>query len=96
MPVRTDTLVIGAGSAGLFCALRWAERGSVTVVESGPDAGDPPPRWALYDVVAPGRRAATTTTAAPAGWATRTPTAPWSGPTSSCSAPAASPWQTRP
>ena len=27
MPVRTDTLVIGAGSAGLFCALRWAERG---------------------------------------------------------------------
>ncbi len=53
MPVRTDTLVIGAGSAGLFCALRWAERGSVTVVESGPDAGDPPPRWALYDYVLP-------------------------------------------
>jgi choline dehydrogenase len=53
MPVRTDTLVIGAGSAGLFCALRWAERGSVTVVESGPDAGDPLPRWALYDYVLP-------------------------------------------
>jgi len=54
MPTRTDTLVIGAGSAGLFCALRWAERGSVTVVEAGPEAGDPPPRWALYDYVLPG------------------------------------------
>src|SRR6185437_1800828 len=54
MPTRTDTLVIGAGSAGLFCALRWAERGSVTVVEAGPEAaGDPPPRWALYDYVLP-------------------------------------------
>jgi len=53
MPVRTDTLVIGAGSAGLFCALRWAGHGSVTVVESGPDAGDPPPRWARYDYVLP-------------------------------------------
>jgi glycine/D-amino acid oxidase-like deaminating enzyme len=47
MPTRTDTLVTGAGSAGLFCALRWAERGSVTVVEAGPEAaGDPLPRWA--------------------------------------------------
>ena len=27
MPVRTDTLVIGAGSAGLFCAVRWAGAG---------------------------------------------------------------------
>lgn len=53
MPARTDTLVSGAGSVGLFCALRWAERGSVTVVEAGPDAGDPPPRWALYDYVLP-------------------------------------------
>ena len=53
MPTRTDTLVIGAGSAGLFCALRWAGYGSVTVVECGPDAGDPPPRWALYDYVLP-------------------------------------------
>jgi choline dehydrogenase len=53
MPTRTDTLVIGAGSAGLFCALRWAECGSVTAVEAGPDAGDPPPRWALYDYVLP-------------------------------------------
>ena len=25
----------------------------MTVVESGPDAGDPPPRWALYDYVLP-------------------------------------------
>lgn len=53
MTTRADTLVIGAGSAGLFCALRWAERGSVIVVESGPDAGDPPPRWALHDYVLP-------------------------------------------
>ena len=53
MTTRTDTLVIGAGSAGLFCALRWAEHGSVTVVEAGPDAGDPPPHWALYDYALP-------------------------------------------
>ncbi|HEY4702616.1 MAG TPA: FAD-dependent oxidoreductase, partial [Streptosporangiaceae bacterium] len=53
MPTSTDTLVIGAGAAGLFAAWRWAARGSVTVVEAGPDAGDPPPRWALYDYVLP-------------------------------------------
>ncbi|HEX4256945.1 MAG TPA: GMC family oxidoreductase, partial [Streptosporangiaceae bacterium] len=53
MPTSTDTLVIGAGAAGLFAALRWAERGSVTVIEAGPDAGDPPPRWALYDYALP-------------------------------------------
>src|SRR5437763_948417 len=41
MPTRTDTLVIGAGAAGLFCALRWAGRGSVTLVEAGPAAGNP-------------------------------------------------------
>jgi choline dehydrogenase len=53
MPTSTDTLVIGAGAAGLFAAWRWAARGSVTVIEAGPDAGDPPPRWALYDYVLP-------------------------------------------
>ena len=53
MPMQTDTLVIGAGSAGLFCALRWAEHGSVTLVEAGPDGGDPPPQWALYDYTLP-------------------------------------------
>ena len=53
MTTSTDTLVIGAGAAGLFAALRWAEHGSVTVVEAGPDAGDPLPRWALYDYVLP-------------------------------------------
>jgi choline dehydrogenase len=53
MPTSTDTLVIGAGAAGLFAALRWAERGPVTVIEAGPDAGDPPPRWALYDYALP-------------------------------------------
>jgi glycine/D-amino acid oxidase-like deaminating enzyme len=39
MPTSTDTLVIGAGAAGLFAAWRWAARGSVTVVEAGPDGG---------------------------------------------------------
>ena len=53
MTTRTDTLVIGAGSAGLFYALRAADRGSVVVVEAGPDAGNPPPRWALYDYALP-------------------------------------------
>jgi len=53
MTTFTDTLVIGAGSAGLFAALRAAERGSVTVLEAGPDAGNPPPDWALYDYALP-------------------------------------------
>jgi choline dehydrogenase len=53
MTTRTDTLVIGAGSAGLFYALRAAGRGSIVVVEAGPDAGSPPPRWALYDYALP-------------------------------------------
>jgi len=53
MPTKIDTLVIGAGAAGLFCALRLAEHGSVAVVEAGPDAGDPPPLWALYDYALP-------------------------------------------
>ena len=44
MPTSTDTLVIGAGAAGLFAAWRWAARGSVTVIEAGPDAGNPLPR----------------------------------------------------
>jgi choline dehydrogenase len=49
----TDTLVIGAGSAGLFCALRAASHGSVTVLEAGPDGGDPPPHWALHEYALP-------------------------------------------
>jgi choline dehydrogenase-like flavoprotein len=48
-----DTLVIGAGSAGLFAALRAAEHGSVIVLEAGPDAGNPLPDWALYDYALP-------------------------------------------
>jgi choline dehydrogenase len=48
-----DTLVIGAGSAGLFAALRAAEHGSVIVVEAGQDAGNPLPGWALYDYALP-------------------------------------------
>ena len=49
----TDTLVIGGGSAGLFAALGAAAHGSVTVLEAGPDAGDPPPDWALEDYALP-------------------------------------------
>ena len=43
MTTYTGTLVIGAGAAGLFAALRAAEHGSVTVLEAGPDAGNPLP-----------------------------------------------------
>jgi choline dehydrogenase len=53
MTTYTDTLVIGAGSAGLFCALRAAEHGSVIALEAGPDAGDPPPAWALHEYALP-------------------------------------------
>src|SRR5262249_58320067 len=53
MTTVTDTLVIGGGSAGLFAALRAAAHGSVIVLEAGPDGGDPPPHWALYDYALP-------------------------------------------
>jgi len=53
MTTYTDTLVIGAGAAGLFAALRAADHGSVTVLEAGPDAGNPLPDWALYDYALP-------------------------------------------
>lgn len=53
MTAFTDTLVIGAGAAGLFAALRAAEHGSVIVLEAGPDAGNPLPDWALYDYALP-------------------------------------------
>ena len=53
MTTVTDTLVIGGGSAGLFAALRAAGHGSVIVLEAGPDAGDPPPHWALYEYALP-------------------------------------------
>ena len=36
MSPQIDTLVIGAGAAGLFCALRWAEHGSVLVLGKRP------------------------------------------------------------
>jgi len=49
-----DVLIIGAGSAGLFCALGLAGSASVTLVEAGPDAGTPPPHWMLYDYLLPG------------------------------------------
>lgn len=53
MTTVSDTLVIGAGSAGMFAALRAAEHGSVTVLEAGPDAGNPLPDWALHDYALP-------------------------------------------
>lgn len=53
MTIYTDTLVIGAGSAGLFAGLRAAEQGSVIIVETGPDAGTPPPAWALREYALP-------------------------------------------
>ncbi len=49
-----DVLVVGAGSAGLFCALGLVERGAtVTIVEAGEDPGTPPPDWLLYDYAFP-------------------------------------------
>jgi choline dehydrogenase len=53
MTTSTDTLVIGAGSAGLFAALRAAEHGSVIATEAGQDAGNPLPGWALYEYALP-------------------------------------------
>jgi choline dehydrogenase len=53
MTTSTDTLVIGAGSAGLFAALRAAQHGSVIAAEAGQDAGNPLPDWALYDYALP-------------------------------------------
>jgi choline dehydrogenase len=44
-------IVIGAGAAGLFCARRLAGHADVTLLEGGVDAGDPPPRWLLDDLV---------------------------------------------
>ena len=49
MPDTSDVLIIGAGSAGLFCALGLAGSASVTLVEAGTDPGTPPPDWMLYD-----------------------------------------------
>ncbi len=44
-------IVIGAGAAGLFCARQLAGHADVTLIEGGVDAGDPPPRWLLDDIV---------------------------------------------
>jgi choline dehydrogenase len=53
MPATSDVLIIGAGSAGLFCALGLAGSAAVTLVESGPDAGTPVPPWLLHDYLLP-------------------------------------------
>ena len=43
MSESPEVLIIGGGSAGLFCALGLADRARVTIVEGGPDPGTPPP-----------------------------------------------------
>jgi choline dehydrogenase len=53
MPDTSDVLIIGAGSAGLFCALGLTDAASVTLIEAGPDPGTPPPSWMLYDYLLP-------------------------------------------
>jgi choline dehydrogenase len=51
--MTTDVLIVGAGSAGLFCALGLTGKAAVTLIETGPDAGTPPPDWMLYDYALP-------------------------------------------
>jgi choline dehydrogenase len=46
-----SVIVIGAGAAGLFCARQLAGHADITLIEGGVDAGDPPPRWLLDDLV---------------------------------------------
>ena len=43
MSESPEVLIIGGGSAGLFCALGLADRARVTLVEGGPDPGAPLP-----------------------------------------------------
>ncbi len=43
MSESPEVLIVGGGSAGLFCALGLADRARVTIVEGGPDPGTPPP-----------------------------------------------------
>lgn len=43
MSESPEVLIVGGGSAGLFCALGLAERARVTIVEGGRDPGTPPP-----------------------------------------------------
>ena len=44
-------IIVGSGAAGLMTALRLADVARVTLVEAGADAGSPPPRWLLDDLV---------------------------------------------
>jgi choline dehydrogenase len=48
---RPSVLIIGSGAAGLMTALRLADAANVTILEAGADAGSPPPRWLLDDLV---------------------------------------------
>ena len=50
---RPRVVVVGAGAAGLVAAHRLADDFEVTLVEAGPDAGTPPPRWLLDDITLP-------------------------------------------
>ena len=48
---RPHVIVIGAGASGLMAAHRLADTARVTLLEAGADAGTPPPRWLLDDLV---------------------------------------------
>jgi len=48
---RPRVVIVGSGSAGLFCAWALADCAAVTVLEAGPDPGEPVPRRFLYDAL---------------------------------------------
>lgn len=48
---RPNVIIVGSGAAGLTLAHRLADVANVTLLEAGADAGSPPPRWLLDDLV---------------------------------------------
>ena len=50
-PTRPRVIIVGAGASGLMAANRLAATADVTILEAGADAGSPPPRWILDDLV---------------------------------------------
>jgi choline dehydrogenase len=51
LPDRPTLIIVGSGAAGLTLAHRLADVADITVLEAGADAGSPPPRWLLDDLV---------------------------------------------